>query len=131
MLPNAKTQFGMNFAYGGTGVFDTYVPLPNMTVQINLFEDVISREKVYMGTDLQSSIALVSLAGNDYATLRMREPPNPEVSGSAASFSPVLVKLLSQSPCYTRQTVECIPEKSCLKSDLSMVDLCSLQLDVN
>ena len=57
---------GMNFAYGGTGVFDTLVKAPNMTTQINLFQQVLE-EKLYTKRDLKSSIALVSLAGNDYA----------------------------------------------------------------
>ena len=57
---------GMNFAYGGTGVFDTLIKAPNMTTQINLFQQVLE-EKLYTKRDLKSSIALVSLAGNDYA----------------------------------------------------------------
>ncbi|KAL2931244.1 hypothetical protein RDABS01_036654 [Bienertia sinuspersici] len=57
----------MNFAYGGTGVFDTDISQPNMTSQINLFENIVTQDKVYTNTDLQSSVALVSLAGNDYS----------------------------------------------------------------
>ncbi|KAL2525963.1 GDSL esterase/lipase [Abeliophyllum distichum] len=55
---------GMNFAHGGTGVFNTLVDQPNMTAQINLFQQLIQKN-VYTNS---SSIALVSLAGNDYGT---------------------------------------------------------------
>ncbi|KAJ6314171.1 hypothetical protein OIU78_017767 [Salix suchowensis] len=58
---------GMNFAYGGTGVFPIVdVPEPNMTTQIDFFQDII-HEKFYSGSDLHSSVALVSVAGNDYS----------------------------------------------------------------
>nr|GME17441.1 GDSL esterase/lipase At5g03610-like [Ipomoea batatas] len=59
---------GMNFAYGGTGVFSTMVSKPNMTTQINFFQQMVE-ENVYTKQDLSSSIALVSVAGNDYATV--------------------------------------------------------------
>ncbi|KAI9122153.1 hypothetical protein K1719_006842 [Acacia pycnantha] len=59
-------KYGMNFAYGGTGVFDTSAPYPNMTVQIDFFQRII-REKVYTYADLRNSVALVSVAGNDYS----------------------------------------------------------------
>ncbi|KAK6933526.1 GDSL lipase/esterase [Dillenia turbinata] len=60
-------KYGMNFGSGGTGVFDTIVPGPNMTTQINYFEQQVA-EKVYTKQDLGNSIALASIAGNDYAT---------------------------------------------------------------
>ncbi|XP_054794913.1 LOW QUALITY PROTEIN: GDSL esterase/lipase At5g03610-like [Prosopis cineraria] len=59
-------KYGMNFAYGGTGVFNTSSPNPNMTVQIDFFEELI-RDKVYTFADLCNSVALVSVAGNDYS----------------------------------------------------------------
>lgn len=58
-------KYGMNFAFGGTGVFETLNPGPNMTTQIDLFQQVI-RDKVYTASDLTNSVALVSVAGNDY-----------------------------------------------------------------
>ena len=58
-------EHGMNFAYGGTGVFDTLNSKPNMTAQIGLFEQVLE-EKLYTQDDLKDSIALVSTSGNDY-----------------------------------------------------------------
>uniref|UniRef100_A0A7N0UTI0 Uncharacterized protein n=2 Tax=Kalanchoe fedtschenkoi TaxID=63787 RepID=A0A7N0UTI0_KALFE len=61
-------KHGMNFAYGGTGVFTTYVTAPNMTTQINYFQQIVDDEVMYTKHDLKSSIALVSLGGNDYGT---------------------------------------------------------------
>ncbi|KAL6289317.1 hypothetical protein ACE6H2_006827 [Prunus campanulata] len=63
----SKLQSGMNFAFGGTGVFDTLVSGPNLTTQIDFFEQLL-QQKVYAKNDVvNSSIALVSVAGNDYA----------------------------------------------------------------
>lgn len=59
-------KYGMNFAFGGTGVFDTLVPLPNMTTQIDLLQQLI-KDKVYNAIDLTKSVSLVSVAGNDYS----------------------------------------------------------------
>lgn len=56
----------MNFAYGGTGVFETLVSAPNMTTQIDFLQQLVE-EKLYTKSDLDSSVALVSLGGNDYA----------------------------------------------------------------
>ncbi|XP_030451366.1 GDSL esterase/lipase At5g03610-like isoform X1 [Syzygium oleosum] len=64
-------QHGMNFAYGGTGVFDTMAREPNMTTQIDYFQSLVE-QNVYTKHDLSSSVALVSLAGNDYAAFAMK-----------------------------------------------------------
>ncbi|XP_058088696.1 GDSL esterase/lipase At5g03610-like [Magnolia sinica] len=64
-------RYGMNFAYGGTGVFDTMVPFPNMTTQIDLFQQLIE-QGVYTKRDLKHSMAHVSVAGNDYITYLAR-----------------------------------------------------------
>ncbi|RVW37031.1 GDSL esterase/lipase [Vitis vinifera] len=58
-------KYGMNFAYGGTGVFDTLVAAPNKTKQIDLFEQLL-KEKLYTKDGLKFSTALVSVSGNDY-----------------------------------------------------------------
>ncbi|KAK7268404.1 hypothetical protein RIF29_21102 [Crotalaria pallida] len=63
----SSLQYGMNFAHGGTGIFNTLVDGPNMTVQIDSFETLI-QQNVYTKPDLESSVALVNAAGNDYAT---------------------------------------------------------------
>ncbi|KAB5539071.1 hypothetical protein DKX38_016604 [Salix brachista] len=61
----------MNFAFGGTGIFDTFINAPNMSTQIDFFQQLLE-EKAYTKQDLNSSIALVSLAGNDYTTYIQR-----------------------------------------------------------
>ncbi|XP_031268398.1 GDSL esterase/lipase At5g03610-like [Pistacia vera] len=71
----SNLQHGMNFAYGGTGVFNTMANEPNMTVQINNFQQQLE-ENVFTKHDLNSSIALVSLAGNDYLTYIMKNDIN-------------------------------------------------------
>ncbi|KAK7284881.1 hypothetical protein RJT34_19635 [Clitoria ternatea] len=59
-------KYGMNFAVGGTGVFDTLTPGPNMTTQIDLLAQLI-KANVYTASDLSNSVALLSVAGNDYS----------------------------------------------------------------
>lgn len=58
-------KYGMNFAYGGTGVFDTLVNQPNMTTQIDYFQQFVQQKHDLVNS---SSIAILSVAGNDYAT---------------------------------------------------------------
>ncbi|KAK6147169.1 hypothetical protein DH2020_018081 [Rehmannia glutinosa] len=65
-LGGKKLRNGLNFAYGGSGVFNTYGSLlPNMSTQIDFFDKLIN-ESIYTKWDLQSSVVLVCLAGNDY-----------------------------------------------------------------
>ncbi|XP_071687011.1 GDSL esterase/lipase At5g03610-like [Rutidosis leptorrhynchoides] len=61
-----STKYGMNFAYGGTGVFNTFVNQPNMTTQVDFFEQFVQQTQLHL--NYSSSIAIISLAGNDYAT---------------------------------------------------------------
>ncbi|XP_059646718.1 GDSL esterase/lipase At5g03610 isoform X2 [Cornus florida] len=61
-----RLRNGMNFAYGGTGVFDTLVSYPNMTTQIGFLQKLVN-DSVYTKEDLQSSLTHVSVAGNDYS----------------------------------------------------------------
>ncbi|CAN6438811.1 unnamed protein product [Victoria cruziana] len=61
-----RERYGMNFAYGGTGVFDTYAKGPNLTTQIDFFEQLV-RQGTYRSSQLRSSMALVSVSANDYA----------------------------------------------------------------
>lgn len=63
-----QVNYGINFAHGGTGVFNTMVNQPNLTTQINFFQQLVQEEDVFSRHDLSSSFALVSVAGNDYAT---------------------------------------------------------------
>ncbi|XP_060201217.1 GDSL esterase/lipase At5g03610-like [Lycium barbarum] len=60
-----RLRYGVNFAYGGTGVFNTLAPEPNMTTQIDFFQKLMA-DSVYTKADVQSSLFLLSLAGNDY-----------------------------------------------------------------
>ncbi|KAG5556594.1 hypothetical protein RHGRI_007010 [Rhododendron griersonianum] len=62
-------RFGMNFAYGGTGVFKTTVAPgePNMTAQIDFFQNLLE-ESAYRKSQLESSLSLVTVSGNDYNT---------------------------------------------------------------
>ncbi|KAF7148600.1 hypothetical protein RHSIM_Rhsim03G0077600 [Rhododendron simsii] len=62
-------RYGMNFAYGGTGVFNTSVAAgePNMTAQIDFFQNLL-KELACKKSELESSLALVTVSGNDYTT---------------------------------------------------------------
>ncbi|KAI7757168.1 hypothetical protein M8C21_025738 [Ambrosia artemisiifolia] len=63
----SKLHGGLNFACGGTGVFDTGNLQPNLTTQIGFLQGLI-KERVYTKRDLRSSLALVAISGNDYGT---------------------------------------------------------------
>lgn len=77
-----KDNYGVNFAYGGTGVYNTFVNQPNMTTQINYFQQLVQEEEqVYNKDNMSSSIALVSVAGNDYATFLTKNNNNVEEMG--------------------------------------------------
>ncbi|XWS65705.1 hypothetical protein CRYUN_Cryun05aG0136400 [Craigia yunnanensis] len=84
-------RYGMNFAYGGTGVFDTLVNEPNMTIQIDFFQRLVE-EKVYSKQDLNSSIGLVSVAGNDYAACLARNANDIQKAGA---FTKSIMKQLA------------------------------------
>lgn len=57
---------GVNFAYGGTGVFKTGYDLPTMTTQIDFLQYLIANS-TFTPQDINSSFALVSVSGNDYS----------------------------------------------------------------
>ncbi|KAL8140548.1 hypothetical protein V2J09_006569 [Rumex salicifolius] len=72
-LAPLEARNGVNFAFGGTGVFDTTATikagLPNMTTQIDLFQHMLSgNDVIRIDGNLAGSIAYVSLVGNDYDT---------------------------------------------------------------
>ncbi|XP_078434486.1 GDSL esterase/lipase At5g03610-like isoform X2 [Wolffia australiana] len=58
--------YGMNFAVGGTGVFDTGNFQRNLSVQIDNFHDHLA----VLASPLRRSTALVSVNGNDYLYLK-------------------------------------------------------------
>ncbi|KAK7345362.1 hypothetical protein VNO77_15965 [Canavalia gladiata] len=82
-------KYGMNFAFGGTGVFDTFVQAPNMTTQIDLFHQLII-EKIYSPSDLTNSLALVSVAGNDYTQYI-------QTNGSVQGFPSFIASVVNQT----------------------------------
>ncbi|XP_020260327.1 GDSL esterase/lipase At5g03610-like [Asparagus officinalis] len=61
-------KYGMNFAVSGTGVFDLGNFQRNLSAQVDTFQGQIN-ESVYTKYDIQSSIALVTISGNDYHQL--------------------------------------------------------------
>ncbi|KAL5801903.1 hypothetical protein ACOSQ3_033535 [Xanthoceras sorbifolium] len=88
-VTRSQLQYGMNFAHGGTGVFNTLVIEPNMSTQVKLFQQLLEEEKVYTRQDLNSSIALVSLAGNDYATFLFK-------NGNLQNLPSLTISIVSQ-----------------------------------
>lgn len=60
------TKYGVNFAYGGTGVFKTGYDLPTMTSQIDFLHTLIANS-TFTPSQINSSFALVSVSGNDYS----------------------------------------------------------------
>ncbi|KAI3948591.1 hypothetical protein MKW92_033987 [Papaver armeniacum] len=60
-----RVRNGMNFAHGGTGVFNTWIKEPNMTTHIITYKRYIA-DGVYNKRDLDKSMAIVALSGNDY-----------------------------------------------------------------
>ncbi|KAK7392598.1 hypothetical protein VNO78_21041 [Psophocarpus tetragonolobus] len=88
-LMQQKLENGMNFAYGGTGVFDTFSQNPNMTIQIDFFNQLI-KENVYTTSDLYDSVAYVSVSGNDYAFYSIR-------NGSFEGFPAFIGSVVSQT----------------------------------
>ncbi|KAJ6900793.1 hypothetical protein NC652_026787 [Populus alba x Populus x berolinensis] len=59
-------QQGLNFAYGGSGVFPSTWAKDSLSVQIDQFEQLLD-ENEYSQRDLDSSVALVSTGANDYS----------------------------------------------------------------
>ncbi|KAK7278642.1 hypothetical protein RJT34_23676 [Clitoria ternatea] len=84
-----NSKYGMNFAFGGTGVFNTSSSYPNMTTQIDFFTQLI-QEKVYTASDLSNAVALVSVAGNDYNHYLA-------TNGSAQAFPAFIASVINQT----------------------------------
>ncbi|KAJ0969788.1 hypothetical protein J5N97_022665 [Dioscorea zingiberensis] len=78
-LGSKLLPYGMNFAVGGSGVFDTENLQKNLTTQIDVFEDQI-RNSIFTQYDLHFSIALVAISGNDYEYYRASGRPLNEIS---------------------------------------------------
>lgn len=52
-------------------MFKTLVDQPNLTTQIDFFQQLVDKS-VYMIPDLKSSIAIVTVSGNDYSAYLAR-----------------------------------------------------------
>ncbi|KAH0887699.1 hypothetical protein HID58_050128 [Brassica napus] len=92
-----RLQHGMNFAYGGTGVFNTQAPLPNMTTQIDFFQNILTAGDIYnIPSNLISSVALVSVAGNDYSTFISQNRP-------ASDFPAFIKQVVDQTEVNLRR----------------------------
>ncbi|KAK4419354.1 GDSL esterase/lipase [Sesamum alatum] len=88
-LGGKKLRNGMNFAYGGSGVFNTLGDLlPNVTTQMDFFEKLMN-ESLYTKRDLQSSVVLLCLAGNDYAAYVLKD-------GSVQGLQKFIPKVINQ-----------------------------------
>ncbi|XP_030925274.1 GDSL esterase/lipase At5g03610-like [Quercus lobata] len=81
-------KYGMNFAHGGTGVFNTLVGDPNMTTQIDFFQELI-KTNVFNSSNIESSVALVTLAGNDYSAYNFR-------NGSTQGYPSFITSVVNQ-----------------------------------
>ncbi|KAM2450949.1 hypothetical protein COP1_008503 [Malus domestica] len=82
-------KYGVNFAYGGTGVFKTLVLDPNMTTQIDFFQKLIENGSIFTPKDLHSSVALVTGPGNDYGTYIA-------TNGSVQGWQPFITSVVNQ-----------------------------------
>ncbi|KAE8679400.1 GDSL esterase/lipase [Hibiscus syriacus] len=83
-----RVKYGLNFAYGGTGVFDTSASYPNMTTQIHFLQQLIN-DSVYNKRGLKASLAFVSASGNDYANYIA-------MNGSTAGFPAFISSVVRQ-----------------------------------
>ncbi|KAI8563079.1 hypothetical protein RHMOL_Rhmol03G0085500 [Rhododendron molle] len=83
-------RYGMNFAYGGTGVFNTTVAPgePNMTAQIDFFQNLL-KESAYRKSELEYSLSLVTVSGNDYTTYTAE-------GGSDLGFPSYITRVVNQ-----------------------------------
>ncbi|XP_022972691.1 GDSL esterase/lipase At5g03610-like [Cucurbita maxima] len=81
-------KYGMNFAFGGTGVFDTSFPFPNMTTQIDFFQGLVANN-IFDPKHVGSSVALVSPSGNDYSFYQER-------NGSMEGLQPFIISVVNQ-----------------------------------
>jgi phospholipase/lecithinase/hemolysin len=88
-------KIGMNFAYAGTGVFETLYPGPNMTTQIGFFQRLLD-DCVYTQADLRSSMALVALSGNDYSAYLAR-------NGTNEGFIPFITQVVKELATNLKQ----------------------------
>ncbi|KAI5652293.1 hypothetical protein M9H77_29480 [Catharanthus roseus] len=87
----SRLHYGMNFAYGGAGIGQTLFAVPNITAQVDMFERLVN-DGVYTKYDLQSSLILVTLSGNDYDAANERGDSALEI---LVTLVPTLIDQLS------------------------------------
>jgi hypothetical protein len=63
-----NSSSGMNFAYGGSGVFYTFGPqFTNLSRQVEEMKSVLVKNSSCFGVDvIQTSVVVFTNAGNDY-----------------------------------------------------------------
>ncbi|GAB2227092.1 hypothetical protein Drorol1_Dr00008896 [Drosera rotundifolia] len=86
-----RLKYGMNFAYGGSGVFQTLLPYPNMTEQIDFFQQLV-KHHVFTSHDIQNAVVLVQLSGNDYSYYASEHPNLAGIQAYAENVVAQLVK---------------------------------------
>ncbi|KAL5710673.1 hypothetical protein ACHQM5_021209 [Ranunculus cassubicifolius] len=108
-------RYGINFAYGGTGVFETYAPYPNMTTQIDFLHRLI-KDGVYSKDERSSSVAHISLDGNDYITYTSSNSSAKEIPSYIKSVVSQLTVNLRRihSLGMRKVTVTALPPIGCL-----------------
>ncbi|KAI3914658.1 hypothetical protein MKX01_008017 [Papaver californicum] len=94
-LSKRRVRNGMNFAHGGAGVFNTRHKVPNITTQINTFKQYIV-DGIYNKHDLDKSMTLVALSGNDYQQYILD-------GGTDEGFRAFVVKVLDQLELNLRE----------------------------
>ncbi|XP_077235821.1 GDSL esterase/lipase At5g03610-like isoform X4 [Tasmannia lanceolata] len=117
-------RYGMNFAFGGAGVFNTLNPVPNLTAQIDFFQEQI-KEGVYTKSDIESSLALISIVGNDYTAYQAR---NGTLEGLQAFSTSLIIQLAMDLKGLNDLGVKKIAMTSlqpfgCLPADNTLVSL--------
>ncbi|KAJ3681563.1 hypothetical protein LUZ60_016052 [Juncus effusus] len=80
-------QHGMNFAVGGSGVFDTGSFQRNLSIQIDLLKQQIDLG-FYSACDLEMSVGLMAVSGNDYSYVAARD----NNTSAALDYVPLVVK---------------------------------------
>ncbi|XP_048326430.2 GDSL esterase/lipase At5g03610 [Ziziphus jujuba] len=113
-----EVENGMNFAYDGKGVFNTLEKPPNMSTQISFFQQ-LRQQKWYTKQELNPSIALLSLAGNDYGTSVVNHGNNPKdlsdlsklvVNQLADNIKPILSLGVRKTSVTTIHPLRCLPQ---------------------
>ncbi|KAI5082294.1 hypothetical protein GOP47_0002037 [Adiantum capillus-veneris] len=97
--PDISTTNGVNFAYGGAGVFNTfYATIPNVSTQIAQFQNLTMEGRINWLTQengTYSSLAFTIIGGNDYGEFDA-EYPNATKEEKWA-FVPVVVNALADT----------------------------------